>query len=114
MTDQEKTAKLAKWMGWTKHYGHQGLEYAWYNGSGKVVGMDWLPLIDIADAWMLVNKVVINLREHKDDEWVKGQQKQMRQLGMRLSILAIHRDITSMTDSEAAREISETFLAVIK
>ena len=60
MTDQEKIELLAtKVMGW--HKAKLMGEYPWYwcdsGGHGKCSVSSWNPLTNIADAWMIVEKM---------------------------------------------------------
>ena len=56
MTDQEKIEKLAEWFGrnmFDKDKDGRCLAYEQHSGLDR----PWNPLINIADAWMLVEKV---------------------------------------------------------
>jgi len=109
MTDTEKIERLAKWMGWHKSKGSE-----WFWAEPEVVrgalsfpdryvhDSSWNPLTNIADAWMLVEKIMKH-DSHALWDGLAGQTAQ-NDLGW----------FFYKSASAAARAISETVLKVIE
>ena len=101
MTDEQKIEKLAKWMGW-QLFEENGFRW-WATLKGEeAASIGWNPLVNIADAWMLIEKA----REKGIVGSIWGS--------FPVSDEGADYGVFDLSDSEAARAISDAVLEVIE
>jgi len=121
MADAEKIERLAKWMGWNKELYinlEEGVQYLVWS-SGELINYndkkvdDWNPLVNIADAWILLEWAAELRKNSPDLNCKEGFSEKISVLNLHIRLTRTLSASVDMTASETAGCISDIILEAI-